>query len=80
MGKTIAVTGASSGFGAMTGPRTRERRTHRLPGMRDLDGHNSDAAEEARQYAAEHDVDLRVIELDVSSQDNVDEAVARIIR
>jgi NAD(P)-dependent dehydrogenase (short-subunit alcohol dehydrogenase family) len=47
--------------------------------MRDVDGHNSDAAEEARQYAAEHDVDLRVIELDVSSQGNVDEAVARII-
>jgi NAD(P)-dependent dehydrogenase (short-subunit alcohol dehydrogenase family) len=48
-------------------------------GMRDIDGHNATQAAEAKQYAAGHDVDLRPVELDVSSQRSVDEAVGTVI-
>ncbi len=48
-------------------------------GTRDIDGHNATQAAEAKQYAAGHDVDLRRVELDVSSQRSADEAVGTVI-
>jgi len=47
--------------------------------MRDTSGHNASQAETFKKYAAELKVDLRTIELDVSSQDSVDQAIKTII-
>src|ERR1700722_3677402 len=79
MTKTIVITGASSGFGALSARALADAGHVVYAGMRDIDGHNATQAAEAKQYAAGHDVDLRPLELDVSSQRSVDEAVGHVI-
>jgi NAD(P)-dependent dehydrogenase (short-subunit alcohol dehydrogenase family) len=77
--KVILVTGASSGFGALTVRALADAKHIIYAGMRDLGGRNAHAAEAARRYAAEHSVTLRPIELDVSAQASVDGAVAAVL-
>ena len=79
MTKTIIVTGASSGFGAMT-VRALADAGHRVyAGMRDIAGRNATAAAEATRCAGDRGIDLRPVEMDVSSQASVDDAVATVI-
>ena len=57
--QVIVVTGASSGFGAIT-VRALADAGHRVyAGMRDIAGRNAKAAQEAADYASEHSVTLR---------------------
>lgn len=79
MPKTILITGASSGFGAMTARALADGGHSVFASMRDLAGRNRRAADDARAYAGEHDVDLRPVELDVSDQDSVDRAVRGLL-
>ncbi|MEV4169200.1 SDR family NAD(P)-dependent oxidoreductase [Nonomuraea sp. NPDC049709] len=79
MSETILITGASSGFGALSA-RALARAGHTVyAAMRDTDGRNAARVAEVRDYAEEHDVDLRVVELDVLSQESVDTAVAAVL-
>lgn len=79
MNKVIVITGASSGFGALTA-RALARAGHTVyAGIRHTADRNAARVDEARQYAAEHGVDLRTVELDVSSQPSVDAAIAAIL-
>jgi len=77
--KGVLVTGASSGFGAMTVRALAEAKHVVHAGMRDIGGRNAQAAEAVRRYAAEHGVTLRPIEMDVSDQASVDGAVAAVL-
>lgn len=79
MTKTIVITGASSGFGALSARALADAGHAVYAGMHDIDGHNATQAAEAKQYAAGHDVGLRPVELDVSSQRSADEAVGTVI-
>jgi NAD(P)-dependent dehydrogenase (short-subunit alcohol dehydrogenase family) len=63
--KIILITGASSGFGAMTARTLADTEHIVYAGMRDID-RNATAAAEAIAYAGEHRVALRPIEMDVS--------------
>jgi NAD(P)-dependent dehydrogenase (short-subunit alcohol dehydrogenase family) len=77
--KIIVITGASSGFGALTARALADAGHTVYAGMRAIATRNAKAAQEAAAYAAQHHVDLRSIELDVGAQASVDAAVAHII-
>ena len=78
--QVAVVTGASSGFGAMT-VRALARAGHTVyAGMRATTGRNAKAVAEAADFAREHEVDLRSVEMDVNDEASVDQAVAQIVR
>jgi NAD(P)-dependent dehydrogenase (short-subunit alcohol dehydrogenase family) len=77
--KIIVVTGASSGFGAMS-VRAMGRSGHTVyAGMRGTTGHNTKAVAELESDAKVAGSDLREIEMDISDQDSVDQAINQII-
>ncbi|SDK79698.1 SDR family oxidoreductase [Nonomuraea jiangxiensis] len=78
MSNVIVITGASSGFGALTARALADAGDTVYAGMRETAGRNAPQVQAAADYAKEHGVDLRSIELDVNAQDSVDAAVARI--
>lgn len=76
---TVLVTGASSGFGAMT-VRALAGAGHTVwAGMRATTGRNAQAVADLRAFAAEHGAELREVELDVSDQGSVDAGVAAVL-
>lgn len=79
MSKTIIVTGASSGFGAMTVRHLADAGHTVYAGIRSISTRNRQAAADAEAYAEEHGVVLRVVEMDVTDQESVDIAVARVV-
>ena len=79
MSKIIVVTGASSGIGALSA-RALARAGHTVyAGMRATEGRNAPQVAAAAEYAREHNVDLRSIELDVASQESADAAIEAIV-
>jgi NAD(P)-dependent dehydrogenase (short-subunit alcohol dehydrogenase family) len=77
--KTILVTGASSGFGAITVRALADAGHTVYAGIREIDGHNQQAVADAAGYAKTRQVQLRTVELDVSDQPSVDMAIERIL-
>lgn len=78
MNNIVVITGASSGFGALTARTLARAGDTVYAGMRETEGRNAAQVEAATDYAREHGVELRAIELDVSDQHSVDAAIARI--
>jgi NAD(P)-dependent dehydrogenase (short-subunit alcohol dehydrogenase family) len=80
MKKVIVITGASSGFGALTA-RALARAGHTVyASMRETTGRNASQVEGAKKFSEETGVDLRTIELDVASQESVDAAIHQIVK
>jgi NAD(P)-dependent dehydrogenase (short-subunit alcohol dehydrogenase family) len=78
MNSIIVITGASSGFGALTARALADAGHTVYAGIRETTGRNAPQVQAAADYAARHGVDLRAIELDVNSQQSVDAAITQI--
>ncbi len=76
--KTVLITGASSGIGALSARALADAGYRVYAGVRDAAGENQKAVQEAQQYAEAHSVDLRTVDMDVSSQESVDAAVKQV--
>ena len=75
----IVITGASSGFGALTARALAKAGHTVFASMRETKTRNAPQVKELDEYAAEHSVDLRPLDLDVSSQESCNAAVQEII-
>jgi NAD(P)-dependent dehydrogenase (short-subunit alcohol dehydrogenase family) len=79
MNKTILITGASSGFGAMIARALAQTGHTVYASMRDLSAHGGKPAADIEALASRENLDLRPIELDVTSDISAENAVKRII-
>ena len=79
MRQVIVITGASSGFGELTAHELAKAGHVVYASMRETKGRNAPQVETAKKFAVENKVDLRTIELDVSSQESVDAAIQQIV-
>ncbi|OCI91357.1 oxidoreductase [Rhizobium sp. AC27/96] len=75
----IVISGASSGFGALTA-RALAKAGHTVyAGIRETKGRNAPQVEAVAAFAKENGVDLRAVELDVASDASVEAGIAEII-
>jgi NADP-dependent 3-hydroxy acid dehydrogenase YdfG len=73
MGKTILITGASSGFGRLT-TETLQNSGHKVfAGFRSNDGRKKQVADELREK------NIEILKLDVTDQGSVDSAIAQLL-
>lgn len=79
MKSVILITGASSGFGALTARALADAGHTVYASMRETLGRNASQVAQVQQYADQHQVDLRSVELDVASSQSVEAGVAKII-
>ena len=79
MKNVIVVTGASSGFGLMAARALADAGHIVYASMRETRGRNAPQVAAVQQYAAEHGVDLRTVELDVASDESVEAGIAKIV-
>src|SRR5262245_48927920 len=77
--KIILVTGASSGFGRLSANALAHSGHIVYASMRETRGRNAAQVADVDDYAKREGVDLRAIELDVSSQDSVNAGIAQIL-
>jgi NAD(P)-dependent dehydrogenase (short-subunit alcohol dehydrogenase family) len=79
MKQVIVITGASSGFGRLSANALAKAGHIVYASMRGTKGRNAAQVADVEKYAADNNVDLRAIELDVGSQASADAAIAQIV-
>jgi NAD(P)-dependent dehydrogenase (short-subunit alcohol dehydrogenase family) len=80
MKNVIVITGASSGFGALTA-RALAKAGHTVyASMRDTTGRNALQVEAAKQFSRDNNVDLRTVELDVLCEESTHAAIQQIVK
>lgn len=79
MGRTVLITGCSSGFGRLMAEKVARSGDTVYATMRGVDGKNREIADELRGLGAAEDLDLHLLELDVTSDGSVNAACAKMI-
>lgn len=75
----ILITGASSGFGKLAAEALAGAGHTMFASLRETTGRNASVVADYAKFAKEHGVDLRALELDVSSEDSAIAAVREIV-
>ncbi len=76
---TVLITGAGTGIGNLTAKALAQAGHRVYASMRDPEGRNAPRAQELRDFATAEAADIRVVALDVASQESADAAVATVI-
>jgi len=74
--KNILITGCSTGFGFLASKYFSDKNYQVFATMRNINGKNASAAEELKKHGASNQNNIQVIELDVTSDDSVQNAVS----
>lgn len=77
--QVIVITGASSGFGALTARALANAGHMVYAGIRETQGRNAAQVAAAAAFAKENGVDLRTVELDVASDASVEAGIGTVI-
>lgn len=76
--KNILITGCSSGFGLNAAKYFADKGNHVYASMRNVNGKNAQAASELSTYASTNGGKIKVIDLDVTSDESVKKAFSQI--
>src|SRR6266566_3576805 len=79
MAQTMLVTGSTSGFGRLTVETLARQGYTVFAGMRAVAGKNAPAAEELRALAEREHLALQIIELDITDDASVEQAIASLV-
>src|SRR5258707_6614167 len=79
MEQTILVTGSNSGCGSLTVESLARQRYRVFAGMRTAAGKNAPAAEELRTLAQREQLALHIIEIDITDDASVEQAIASLV-
>jgi NAD(P)-dependent dehydrogenase (short-subunit alcohol dehydrogenase family) len=79
MAQTILVTGSTSGFGRLTVETLARQGDTVFAGMRAVAGKNAPAAEELRALAEREHLALHIVEIDVTDDASVEQAIASLV-
>lgn len=79
MSSVVLITGASTGFGRDASETLARRGHHVFATMRDVNGHNSEHRESLLRLANSENLSLEVLELDVTDEASVQNAVGRAL-
>lgn len=79
MSRTVVVTGCSSGFGRQVSEQLARKGDRVYATLRGTKGKNAEIARELQALAAAESLDLRVLELDVTSTSSADSAAATVL-
>jgi NAD(P)-dependent dehydrogenase (short-subunit alcohol dehydrogenase family) len=78
-GKTVLITGASTGFGRLIAETLARKNYSVFATMRGVEGKNAKAAGELRELAKRESLNLQVLDLDVTQDSSVEDAVAAAV-
>ena len=76
--KKILITGCSTGFGYDASKYFAEKGHHVYATMRNINGKNANAASELKDFASSNNYNLDILEIDVTSDESINAAVAQI--